>query len=89
MWISDDQRITDVGLRYVGQLSRLAFLNLESNQISDEGLRCLRGLKYLANVTLYSDRIPDAGLEYLDTARVDAFGPSLVSLAIGGPQVTN
>eukprot|EP00656_Telonema_subtile_P012279 TRINITY_DN1617_c0_g1_i5.p1 TRINITY_DN1617_c0_g1~~TRINITY_DN1617_c0_g1_i5.p1 ORF type:complete len:726 (+),score=122.29 TRINITY_DN1617_c0_g1_i5:312-2489(+) len=53
------KRVTDLGLRQLGHLSKLTTLNLSYTQVSDQGMLALRKLPKLTNLSLRWTRITD------------------------------
>jgi len=56
---------SDEGLEYLGDLTNLKYLVLNSTQVSDEGLKHLSGLTKLQSLDLINTQISDEGLKHL------------------------
>jgi Leucine Rich repeat len=66
LWLSLGRtKITDEGLRTIGQLTSLMSLNLEYTEIGDNGLQSLLPLKELTSLNLVGTKSGDVGLAHL------------------------
>jgi len=74
--------LTDAGLAYVGRMSRLRYLHVDSIAISDAGLAHLRGLSCLEQLTIGGANITDAGLQHISRL-------SITSLTLAGTSITD
>jgi len=74
--------ISNAGLRYVGNLSGLSFLNLAMIPITDDGLKHLASLPSLSSFLLQTDGITDNGIKHL------AAIPTLNMVALAGCRLT-
>jgi hypothetical protein len=59
------RNLTDKGLRHVGQLKNVVFLNLKNTRISNAGLVHLKGLSKLRWLHLERTKIDDNGIKHL------------------------
>jgi Leucine-rich repeat (LRR) protein len=64
----DDSRLTDEGLRHIGQITTLRQLSLNDTRITDEGLRHLTGLKNLEYLFSGNTRVTESGRAKLHQA---------------------
>jgi hypothetical protein len=78
-----DARITDEGLRLLGEMPELTSLYLRNTAITDAGLVHLKGLKRLFLINLSDTAITDKGLEHI--ARM----PQVTMLRLDGTKVTD
>ncbi len=60
-----DNPITDEGMRHVGQVPHLQWLQLSGTQITDEGLKHLAHLKHLHTLDITRTAITQEGAKYL------------------------
>jgi hypothetical protein len=80
---SNNQRITDAGLRHIGQAKRLRSLNIGFTKVTDQGLGYLAGLPALVHLDLSSTSISDDGLIALKPLK------ELYSLTASGTNITD
>jgi len=59
-------KITDEGLKTVGEMTRLKFLDLSGTKITNDGLLHLKELKRLTRLCLEDTKVTEAGLENLE-----------------------
>jgi hypothetical protein len=64
----DDSRITDEGLRHIGQITSLRELSLNDTRITDAGLLHLTRLKNLKDLYLGNTRVTKSGCVMLHQA---------------------
>jgi Leucine-rich repeat (LRR) protein len=64
----DDSRLTDEGLRHIGQITTLRELSLNHTRITDAGLRHLTGLKDLERLYVGDTRVTRSGCAMLHQA---------------------
>lgn len=64
----DDSRLTDEGLRPIGQITTLRELSLNNTRITDAGLRHLAGLKDLERLYVGDTRVTKSGCAMLQQA---------------------
>ena len=64
----DDSRLTDEGLRPIGQITTLRNLSLNNTRITDAGLRHLTGLKNLEDLYVGNTRATKSGCAMLHQA---------------------
>jgi Leucine-rich repeat (LRR) protein len=57
--------VTDMGLRELGALKNLTWLDVRDTRVTDMGLKELAGLKNLATLLLQGTRVTDAGVAEL------------------------
>ena len=61
----DGSRLTNTGLRHIGKLQRLKYLNISRTRIGDGGLESLAGLSRLRTLHTSHTRITDQGMVHL------------------------
>lgn len=76
-------KVTDEGLRHLGQMRRLEDVNISAHQITDAGVAHLLGLKWLRRLWLADTQITDVGLEQLTSL------PNLRELNVRNTMVTS
>lgn len=66
LWLNVGRtKITNEGLKIIGQLSNLTQLNLERTNIGDEGLSHLSTLSQLGQLNVVGNKITDSGIKHL------------------------
>jgi serine/threonine protein kinase len=66
--LSNNDKLTDDGLKNLAQLKRLGSLFIRDTQISDAGLVHLRGVKTLLHLEIQGTRVTDEGVKSLQQA---------------------
>ena len=77
MLVLHNTQVTDVGLVYLGGLTRLEQLFLGETHVTDAGLVHLKGLTKLGHLGLSNTQVTDAGIR--------AFRAALPNAEIRGP----
>ena len=72
------RNFNDDGMRHIGTLSGLSYLDVGQTQVGDEGLKAIGGLKDLVALGIQHTKVTDEGLRYLKSF------PRLTVLSIGG-----
>lgn len=76
------KQITDEGLKYLSNLEKLQYLNLDDTNITDVGLKYLKNLKSLKELDLFYTKVTDKGIQELASVK------SLTLLMLHGTKVT-
>jgi HEAT repeat protein len=66
LWLDDNPRITDAGMKYLEGFPRLQELLLDKTPITDVGLEHVKGLHRLRELSLWLTHVTDAGLAHLE-----------------------
>jgi hypothetical protein len=57
-------RVSDSGLKHLGEMPGLKFLILQGTPIGDDGLQCLNGMRHLQQLDLSGTNVTDKGLQH-------------------------
>ncbi len=69
LWLGNNDRIGDAGMRCVGRFSSLNALDVGSKKITDAGIAQLQNLKHIYDLRLRCNGMTDAGMAHLQRLR--------------------